>query len=138
VSFPFLSPEWIEAAREIRERYSSQTAPIEVAAKVNQVITDVPFGDGDLYAHIDTSNGDVDLDLGHLDEPDATITLSYETARALLVERDPAKAMQAFMSGGIQVEGDLMKVMAMQATTPQDELALTVAEEILAITDLDE
>jgi hypothetical protein len=138
VSFPFLSPEWIEAAREIRERYSSQTAPIEVAVKVNQVITDVPFGDGDLYAHIDTSNGDVDLDLGHLDEPDATITLSYETARALLVERDPAKAMQAFMSGGIQVEGDLMKVMAMQATTPQDELALTVAEEILAITDLDE
>jgi len=138
VSFPFLSPEWIEAAREIRERYSSQTAQIEVAVKVNQVITDVPFGDGDLYAHIDTSNGDVDLDLGHLDEPDATITLSYETARALLVERDPAKAMQAFMSGGIQVEGDLMKVMAMQATTPQDELALTVAEEILAITDLDE
>lgn len=138
MSFPFLSPEWIEAAREIRERYSSQTAPIEVAVKVNQVITDVPFGDGDLYAHIDTSNGAVDLDLGHLDEPDATITLSYETARALLVERDPAKAMQAFMSGGIQVEGDLMKVMAMQATTPQDELALTVAEEILAITDLDE
>ena len=138
MSFPFLSPEWIEAAREIRERYSSQTAQIEVAVKVNQVITDVPFGDGDLYAHIDTSNGDVDLDLGHLDEPDATITLSYETARALLVERDPAKAMQAFMSGGIQVEGDLMKVMAMQATTPQDELALTVAEEILAITDLDE
>ncbi len=138
MSFPFLSSEWIEAAREIRERYSSQTAPIEVAVKVNQVITDVPFGDGDLYAHIDTSNGDVDLDLGHLDEPDATITLSYETARALLVERDPAKAMQAFMSGGIQVEGDLMKVMAMQATTPQDELALTVAEEILAITDLDE
>lgn len=138
MSFPFLSPEWIDAAREIRERYSSQTAPIEVAVKVNQVITDVPFGDGDLYAHIDTSNGDVDLDLGHLDEPDATITLSYETARALLVERDPAKAMQAFMSGGIQVEGDLMKVMAMQATTPQDELALTVAEEILAITDLDE
>ncbi len=138
MSFPFLSSEWIEAAREIRERYSSQTAPIEVAVKVNQVITDVPFGDGDLYAHIDTSNGDVDLDLGHLDEPDATITLSYETARALLVERDPAKAMQAFMSGGIQVEGDLMKVMAMQAITPQDELALTVAEEILAITDLDE
>jgi hypothetical protein len=63
--------------------------------------------------------------------------LSYETARALLVERDPAKVMQAFMSGGIQVEGDLMKVMAMQASTPQDDLALQVAEEILAITDLD-
>ncbi|MGA1436925.1 MAG: SCP2 sterol-binding domain-containing protein, partial [Ilumatobacteraceae bacterium] len=133
----FLSPEWIEAAREIRERYSSQTAPIEVAVRVNQVVTDVPFGDGELHAHIDTSSGDVDLELGHLDEPDATITLSYETARALLVERDPAKVMQAFMSGGIQVDGDLMKVMAMQASTPQDDLALQVAEEILAITDLD-
>ncbi|MGA0035728.1 MAG: SCP2 sterol-binding domain-containing protein [Ilumatobacteraceae bacterium] len=137
MSFAFLSPEWIEAAREIRERYSSQTAPIEVAVRVNQVVTDVPFGDGELHAHIDTSSGDVDLELGHLDEPDATITLSYETARALLVERDPAKVMQAFMSGGIQVDGDLMKVMAMQASTPQDDLALQVAEEILAITDLD-
>jgi hypothetical protein len=137
VSFAFLSPEWIEAAREIRERYSSQTAPIEVAVRVNQVVTEVPFGDGELHAHIDTSSGDVDLELGHLDQPDATITLSYETARALLVERDPAKVMQAFMSGGIQVEGDLMKVMAMQASTPQDDLALQVAEEILAITDLD-
>jgi len=137
VSFAFLSPEWIEAAREIRERYSSQTAPIEVAVRVNQVVTDVPFGDGELHAHIDTSSGDVDLELGHLDEPDATITLNYETARALLVERDPAKVMQAFMSGGIQVEGDLMKIMAMQASTPQDDLALQVAEEILAITDLD-
>jgi hypothetical protein len=137
VSFAFLSPEWIEAAREIRERYSSQTAPIEVAVRVNQVVTDVPFGDGELHAHIDTSSGDVDLELGHLDEPDATITLSYETARAVLVERDPAKVMQAFMSGGIQVDGDFMKVMAMQALTPQDDLALQVAEEILAITDLD-
>ena len=137
MSFAFLSPEWIEAAREIRERYSSQTAPIEVAVRVNQVVTDVPFGDGELHAHIDTSSGDVDLELGHLDEPDATITLNYETARALLVERDPAKVMQAFMSGGIQVDGDLMKVMAMQASTPQDDLALQVAEEILAITDLD-
>lgn len=137
MSFAFLSPEWIEAAREIRERYSSQTAPIEVAVRVNQVVTDVPFGDGELHAHIDTSSGGVDLELGHLDEPDATITLSYETARALLVERDPAKVMQAFMSGGIQVDGDLMKVMAMQASTPQDDLALQVAEEILAITDLD-
>ena len=104
---------------------------------VNQVITEVPFGDGELHAHIDTSNGDLDLELGHLDDPDATITLSYETARAFLVERDPAKVMQAFMSGGIQVDGDLMKIMAMQAATPQDDLATAVAEEILAITDLD-
>ena len=137
MSLPFLSPQWIEAARGIRERYSADTAPIEVAVKVNQVITEVPFGDGELHAHIDTSNGDLDLELGHLDDPDATITLSYETARAVLVERDPAKVMQAFMSGGIQVDGDLMKIMAMQAATPQDDLATAVAEEILAITDLD-
>ena len=71
MSLPFLSPEWIEAAREIRERYSADTAPIEVAVKVNQVITEVPFGDGELHAHIDTSNGDLDLELGHLDDPDA-------------------------------------------------------------------
>ncbi len=133
----FLSPEWIDAAREIRERYQDDAPDIGVAVRVNQVITDVPFGEGTIDAHVDTSSGRIELELGHLDAVDATITLGYDTARALLVERDPAKVMHAFMSGGITVEGDLMKVMAMQVAQPQNDLADIIAAEILAITELD-
>ncbi len=136
MSLAFLSDQWIAAAREIRERHAHRVPEITIAVRVNQVITDVPFGDGTLYAHMDTSSGQLDLELGHLDNPDATVTLDYPTARALIVERDPAKVMQAFMGGQISVDGDLMKVMALQASMPMDDSGADVAEEILGITDL--
>ena len=42
--------------------------------------------------------------------------------------------MQAFMGGKIKVQGDMMKMMAMQTAMPQDETAKTIAEEIKGIT----
>ena len=137
MSHPFLSDEWIVAAREIRERYADRVPEITVGVRINQVILDVPFGDGTINAHMATTSGRLELELGHLNDPDATVTLDYATARALIVERDPAAVMQAFMAGRITVEGDIMKVMALQASTPVDnEAGIAVAEEVLAITDL--
>ena len=130
----FLTPEWIEAAREIRARHADEVAPPTVDVRVNLAVTEVPFGDGDIVAHLDTSTGVVDLDLGAVEEPHATITLSHATARALLVERDPAVVMQAFMTGQVLIEGDIMRVMALQAGLPDDEVSIAVAEEIVAIT----
>ena len=43
--------------------------------------------------------------------------------------------MQAFMAGKIKVQGDMMKIMAMQSAMPQDEISKKIAEEIKAITD---
>ena len=42
--------------------------------------------------------------------------------------------MQAFMSGKIKVEGDMMKIMAMQTSLPQDDTALKIAAEVKDIT----
>jgi putative sterol carrier protein len=42
--------------------------------------------------------------------------------------------MQAFMSGKIKVQGDMMKMMAMQTSMPQDDIAKTIAAEIKGIT----
>ena len=44
--YPFLSPEWMEAAKAIREKYADQATKITISVRMNQVITDVPFGDG--------------------------------------------------------------------------------------------
>ena len=82
---------------------------------MNQIITDVPFGDGTIDAHMDTSSGELEMDLGHLENPDVTVTLDYDTAKAIFVEGNPQAGMQAFMAGKIKVQGDMTKLMAMQS-----------------------
>jgi putative sterol carrier protein len=133
--YAFLSEEWIEAAREIRARYESELPEITVTVRINQVITEVPFGDGIVHAHVDTTGGAMVFELGHVDEPDAVVMTDYETARAMLVERDPAVIMGAMMQGRVQLQGDMMKLLAaMQHQAAPTELAERVADEIAAIT----
>ncbi|MGH9197096.1 MAG: SCP2 sterol-binding domain-containing protein, partial [Acidimicrobiia bacterium] len=62
----------------------------------------------------------VELALGEVDNPDATIKQSYETAVA--IERGRLGAQTAFMQGKLQVSGNLMKLMNLQTvfqTLPQ-------------------
>mgnify|MGYP000871080493 FL=1 len=132
--YEFLSDEWIVAAREIRSRYQGQLPEVAVSVRINQVITDVPFGEGTINAYVDTSSGSLELDVGELEEPDAVLVLDYETAKAMLVDRDPAVVMQSFMAGRMRVQGDMMKLMAMQAAVPEDERAEALAAEIQSIT----
>jgi putative sterol carrier protein len=135
VAHPFLSDEWIEAARAIREKYIGQVPKIPFSVRMNQVITKVPFGEGTLRTHLDTSNGELVMDLGHIEGPDLTVTTDYETARLIFVGRDPQAAMQAFLSGKVKVDGDMTKMMVLQAQQNQkDDLAEQIADEIQAIT----
>ncbi|MGI8762681.1 MAG: SCP2 sterol-binding domain-containing protein [Ilumatobacteraceae bacterium] len=131
---PFLSNEWIEEARAVRASHEDDAPPVPVSIRMNQVITEVPFGDGTVYSYVDTTSGVLLLELGQLEEAEVTITTDYETARSIFVEQDFGLAMQAFMAGKIRVQGDMMKLMALQAAAPVDAQAQVVAEEIKAIT----
>jgi putative sterol carrier protein len=104
--------------------------------KMNQVITDVPFGDGTIHAHLDTSSGELEIDTGHLEEPDVKVTLDYATAKAVLVDGDFQVAMQAFMAGRIKAEGDITKLMALQmgGSGGADPTAAAIAARIQDIT----
>jgi putative sterol carrier protein len=102
--------------------------------KMNQVITDVPFGDGTVNAHMDTTSGKLEMDLGHLDDAELTVTLDYDTAKAILVDGNPQAGMQAFMAGKIKVQGDMTKLMAMQQGSP-DPAQLEAAAKIKEITE---
>lgn len=132
-SHPFLSDEWLDETRRIRESYRGRNSVVPPILRVNQVINEVPFGSSIVHAHLDTTSGDVEFDLGHVDEPDLTVTTSYEVAKALIVDADMNAAMQAFMSGAVTVDGDIMKLMALSAM-PVDPLALEASEKIRAIT----
>lgn len=131
--YPFLSDEWVAEARKIREEFAGKGAAPAHAVRMNQIITDVPFGEGTIDAHMDTSGGDLELDLGHLENPDLTVTLDYETAKAIIVDQNPQAGMQAFMAGKIKVQGDMTKLMAMQSAQP-DPTAQEVAARIKEIT----
>ena len=130
---PFLSDEWLEAAKNIREEYAGQTTPPAHAVRMNQIITEVPFGDGTINAHMDTSSGEMEMDLGHIEGEDLTVTLDYATAKAILVDGNPQAGMQAFMAGKIKVQGDMTKMMALQSGTP-DPVQAEIAEKIKEIT----
>ena len=134
MSHQFLSESWIEAARDIRHRYSGDVPAIDVVVRINVITTKVPFGDGSISAYIDTSNGSLEMELGSIEESDLTVTTDYETARKLFVEQDPTASMQAFMAGRIKVEGDNTRIMVMQTSLPQTETTDAVAAEIKAIT----
>jgi putative sterol carrier protein len=131
---PFLSDEWLQEAQAIREKYAGEGMSIGHQVKMNQVITGAPFGDGDIELSMDTTSGHVVLEKGHLDDADLTVTTDYETARKIFVDQDPQAGMQAFMAGKIKVQGDMMKLMQMQAVAP-DETTRKVADEIKAITE---
>ncbi len=134
MTYPFLSDEWMTAAKAIREKYADQATKVTSSIRMNQVITDVPFGDGTVSSYLDTSSGDVVMELGELEGPDLTLTTDYETARKVFVDGDQAAGMQAFMAGKIKVQGDMMKMMAMQTSMPQDDVAKQIAQEIKDIT----
>src|SRR3954447_24489050 len=99
--YQFLTQEWIDASKAIRDKYAAESAKVTTSIRMNQVITDAPFADGTVKTYLDTSSGDVVMELGELDTPDLTVTTDYETALKIFVEQDAAAGMQAFMTGKI-------------------------------------
>jgi hypothetical protein len=133
VQHQFLSPEWTEEAHKIQEEFAGQGAPPAQSLRMNLVVTEVPFGDGSIDAHMDTSEGSMRLGVGHIEEPEVKVTLDYATAKAILVDGNPQVGMQAFMAGKIKIEGDMSKLLALQQA-PADPVAVQVAERMKAIT----
>jgi len=134
MAFAFLSDDWLQAAQGIRANQPPSTGAPAQSVRMNLVINEVPFGDGRLDAHLDTSGGAIDLGIGHLSEPDLTVTVDYSTAKAILVDGNAAAGMQAFMAGKVRVDGDMAKLLALQGAPP-DAAAADLAAQIRAITE---
>ena len=63
--YPFLSEEWIGEVRRLGDEAKAEGggAQIPHQVKMNQVITEVPFGDGTIEAHMDTSTGEMQMEM---------------------------------------------------------------------------
>ncbi len=113
--YAFLSDEWVGEAKRIYAE--AGTGGVTAGAtglapvRVNLVVTDAPFSPAPIDAHVDTSAGGFDIDVGHVPDPDVTISLGYDTARSLFVQGDVQAVLQAFLGGRIKVDGDLSKLL---------------------------
>jgi putative sterol carrier protein len=132
--YAFLSDEWMEAAKAVRDEYADQVSPPAHAIRMNQVVTDVPFGDGTINTYLDTSGGEAVMELGELDTPDLTVTTDYATAKAITVDGDAQVAMQAFMQGKVKVQGDMSKLMLLQQA-PADPVQTEIQAKIQELTE---
>ena len=133
-TYLFLSDEWLAEARTIRSEYDDKGTAVQHSIRMNLVVTAVPFGEGSVHAHADTSTGELILDTGHIDPADLKVTVEYEIAKAILVEGNPQAGIQAFMQGKIKVEGDIAKLLALQSMTP-DPVTAEIGARIQAITE---
>jgi putative sterol carrier protein len=133
--YPFLSEEWMAEANRIREEFRGQVQAGGHVIRMNQVITDVPFGDGTVMAHVDSSSGELEMGTGHLDTPDVTITLDYDTARSIFVDGNPQAGMQAFMAGRIKVQGDMTELLLLAQQVNPGPAANEVQQRIKDLTE---
>jgi hypothetical protein len=117
-TYAFLSPEWIEAARVLRAGFAKDAEIPASTMRMNLTVEEVPYGDGVVEAHVDTTEGLVDIELGHIDPADVKVTLDFGTARAVLIDNDAEIAMAAFMAGKVRIEGDMTKLLAYQSMPP--------------------
>jgi putative sterol carrier protein len=90
-----------------------------MTAKIQQVVNGP---DGETKYWFKLEGGTVDLGLGDIENPDATITQDYETAAAL--SKNELTGTAAYMSGKLRVSGDLMKLMQLQGVLGQLPAAL--------------
>ena len=97
----FLSDAWFEEAERIRGEINP---PVPDAIKnivVNLVVKNGP--DGDVEARIQGGKFEKGLAAG----APTKLTVPYDVAKAMFISGDQQASMQAFMTGQIQVEGDM-------------------------------
>ena len=128
MSQAFLSDGWFAEATKIFQ----QIAP-PVPAAIQDLVINLRVKGG--------PNGDVEarlaagqLQKGLAESAPTTLTLPFDVARKMMVDNDQNAAMQAFMGGQIQIEGDMTKVMAMQAAGPPGPESLQVTQRIREMT----
>jgi hypothetical protein len=127
-TYAFLSTEWFTQVAQLVQQSGERPGHGDVL--MNIVVSD-PAG-GERHMHMGAREGRPMWGEGLVDRADVTLRTDYETARDVLVSGDQQAGMTAFMTGKITVQGDLTKLLVVQAQGggPSAELQ----EEIRAIT----
>ena len=105
---PFMSDNWLDAVEALRDEAPEPPAAMKDLT-LNIVVTGGPEGDKE----VNLSGGQ--FGRGLADGAPTKVTVPIDVAKAIFVDQNQQAGMQAFMSGQIKVEGDMTKLMTMQA-----------------------
>jgi putative sterol carrier protein len=115
VAVKFLSTEWAEGlTSQLNASDAFRAAAAGHDATIQQVITGA---DGETHYWIRIVDETIDMGVGDADDPDATITQSYETAVGLA--RSEVSPVTAFMTGKIKVSGNMGLILSLQGVLSQ-------------------
>jgi hypothetical protein len=127
----FLSDGWFTEFQTLRSGAGDLGTPDVVKNLViNMTVTGHPEGDKNIRMEAG------EFKQGHKDGAPTKITVPYEVAKALFIDGDQNAGMQAFMSGQIQVEGDMAVMMQMQAAGEPSAAAKALTEKVKAMTEV--
>jgi hypothetical protein len=121
----FLSDGWFAKVDELIAAAGDLQVPAAMRVDVNVTVTRPPGDAVELFMH------DGVFTRGHRASAVAKVTVPATIARKIFVEGDVAAGVQAFLSGEMQVDGDLAAVVAMQTiepSAPQKALVGKIAE----------
>ncbi|MGH0033479.1 MAG: SCP2 sterol-binding domain-containing protein [Myxococcota bacterium] len=125
----FLTDAWFDEVERLRTEAGEIPVP-EIVKTIVVNITVAGHPEGDKEIHMLAG----DFKRGHTESAPTKITLPYEVAKSLFIDGDQNVGMQAFMSGQIQVEGDMTIMMQMQAAGEPSAEAKALTEKVRAIT----
>jgi putative sterol carrier protein len=116
----FMSKEWFDKVREIREA----AGDVETPSALHDLVINITV--------TDTDEGDKEMSLvsgmieeGHHESAPTTMILPVDLAHRIFIDNDQSAGMQGFMSGQIKIEGDMSKLMALQTAQPSaDQIEL--------------
>jgi putative sterol carrier protein len=124
----FLSDSWFEEAERIHGELNPPVPDAIRNVVVNLVVKNGPSGD--VEARIEGGKFEKGLAPG----APTKLTVAYDVAKAMFISGDQQASMQAFMSGQIQIEGDMGALMQMQMAGPPSAEALQLQERVKSIT----
>lgn len=130
MSHRFLSDVWFAETEKLYQEIQPPVPPVLADLVINFRVKGGP--DGDVEARMEGGR----LVRGFGEGAPTTVNVPYDVARKMMIENDPNAAMQAFMSGQIQVEGDMSKIMMLQAAGPPSPESQTLQQRVRDITDL--
>jgi putative sterol carrier protein len=124
----FLSGEWFERVDEIRRRRGDIDIPD--VFKETSLNLNLTLDNGSTKA-LNLSGGNYTL--GHKEDALVTVSLPADLAKKIFIDADHDAGMEAFMTGQLDVEGDVTRLMLLQSVEPEGDLK-DMLEEISSFT----
>ena len=104
----FLSDEWATAVQgAVNSSDAFRSAVANATLKLQFNISDAPGGE--ISYDMAAEDGEAEVALGTLDDPDVTVGQSYDTATA--ISKGDLNTQTAFMSGKLKHKGDMSLLM---------------------------